>query len=176
MEVKKRQTGSALLVIDVQQGLFEKGTPIYQAEVVLVNINALIARARESAAPVVFIQHADPRGMPEGSSAWQLHPALQQRKGDLYMGKTISNAFDDSPLDGLLRGRGINAVVACGLVTHACVKNTCLGALDLGYAVTLAADAHSNYSKDAAAIIAKWHQKLEEKGCTLLPTAAITFA
>jgi hypothetical protein len=39
------QGKAALLVIDVQKGLFERATPIHKAEQVLQNINALIRNA-----------------------------------------------------------------------------------------------------------------------------------
>ena len=52
-----QKTKSALLVIDVQQEMFEKNTPVYSAEQMLANINALAEKARATGAAVVFIQH-----------------------------------------------------------------------------------------------------------------------
>ena len=60
-----------------------------------------------------------------------------------------------------------------GLVTHGCVKATCEGALALGYAVMLAADGHSSYSKDAARLIEDWNRKLGEMGAQVMPAAQI---
>jgi len=47
---------AALLIIDVQNGLFRKSSPIYQAESLLKNINTLVARADWAGAPV-FLTH-----------------------------------------------------------------------------------------------------------------------
>jgi hypothetical protein len=44
-----------------------------------------------------------------------------------------------------------------------------------GFDVTLAGDAHSNFSKDAPRLIRKWHNILGEKGAMVLDTADITF-
>ena len=55
-------------------------------------------------------------------------------------------------------------MIVTGLVTHGCVKATCLGALELGYAVVLAEDGHSSYSKDAARLVEEWNRKLGEAG------------
>ena len=74
-----------------------------------------------------------------------------------------------------MTSRGIGRVIVTGLVTHGCVKATCLGALALGYAVTLAADGHSSYSKDAAPLIEEWNRKLGEAGASVMPTSQIAF-
>jgi nicotinamidase-related amidase len=59
MKQHTQQRETALLVIDVQKGLFEKTTPIYRAKQVLENINTLINKARQENVPVVFIQHSN---------------------------------------------------------------------------------------------------------------------
>lgn len=72
---------SALLVIDVQQGLFNP--PPAEAEQVLTRINQLSERARQAGAPVIFIQHQTAHEeLPHGSEAWQIHAALQVKNGD----------------------------------------------------------------------------------------------
>jgi len=48
------QSKIALLVIDVQQGLFERPTPLYQAEALVKNINLLIDKARRANGGSVF--------------------------------------------------------------------------------------------------------------------------
>jgi len=62
------------------------------------------------------------------------------------------------------------------MVTHGCVKSTCLGALELGYQAVLAGDAHSSYNVDAAAMIAKWNRQLAEQGVAVMDSAQISFA
>ena len=67
-------------------------------------------------------------------------------------------------------------MIVTGLVTHGCVKATCEGALALGYAVVLAADGHSSYSKDAARHVEEWNRKLGEAGARVVPAAEIGLA
>lgn len=165
----------ALLVIDVQSGLFQKSTPIYHADELLANINSLVERAHQAGALVGYVQHSSDKVLPNGSAEWQLHPQIQRQKGDLQIHKQHGNAFEDTPLGAELQARGIRNLVIGGLVTHGCVKATCLGALELGYRVVLVGDAHSSYSKDAARLIEDWNTKLQESGVELRLASEISF-
>ncbi|HOE34927.1 MAG: isochorismatase family protein [Chloroflexi bacterium] len=167
---------SALLIIDVQQAMFTKSTPVFQADQLLENIRSLAQKARSAGAPIIWIQHSDARDLAPGTAGWQLHPALAPAAADLMMTKQKGNAFEGTNLKELLAASAIGSVVICGMVTHGCVKNTCLGALAEGYQVTLAADVHSSYSKDAAALIEKWNALLAEAGVRVAESAAISFA
>jgi nicotinamidase-related amidase len=170
-----RGQATALLVVDVQQGLFRKSTPIYRAAPLLDAIQGLIARAHAAGAPVIYIQHASDKVLPFGSADWQLHPQLQPGAEDLIVHKQHGNAFEDTRLDEVLAARGVGRVVVTGLVTHGCVKATCLGALERGYAAVLAEDAHSSFSKDAGQLIQEWNRKLAAAGAGVAPAAEIAF-
>jgi nicotinamidase-related amidase len=175
MEAKTNRE-TALLVIDVQQGLFHKSTPIYQADELLMKINCLIDQAREAGVPVIFIQHSSEKVLPAGSADWQLHPDLHTLVGDQIVHKTHPNAFDDTDLAAILSERGINHLVLTGLVTHGCVKSTCLGALELHYEVTLVSDCHSSFSPKADQMINEWNENLKLKGAGLLPARDVMFS
>lgn len=168
-------TNRALLVIDVQQGLFEKSTPIYKSEELLENITSLIDQAHRSNTPVFFIQHSDSRALVKGSPEWKLHSRLQPLSKDNIVHKQHGNAFEDTSLDESLRAKNIKTLVITGLVTHGCVRATCIGALHLGYEVILVKDAHSNYSKQAAGLIDEQNQKLSESKVDLKSTSEIVF-
>ena len=168
-----REQASALLVIDVQQGLFRKSKPIYRAEPLLNTIGTLIERAHAAGLLVVYIQHASDKMLPFGSADWQLHPRLHPGEKDVIVHKQYGNAFEDTPLHTALARCGVGRVIVTGLVTHGCVKATCLGALKLGYAVVLAEDGHSSYSKDAARLIEEWNRKLGEAGAAVVSAAQI---
>ena len=165
----------ALLIIDVQQGLFEKPTPIYKAEELLEKISTLIGRAHQSGVPVFYIQHSDLKALLKGSANWRLHPRLQPLAIDQIIHKQHGNAFEDTNLDEALRSRNITILVVTGLVTHGCVRATCLGARQLGYKVVLVEDGHSNYNKQAARIIDEWNQKLSAENIELRSAAEIEF-
>jgi nicotinamidase-related amidase len=171
-------TGSrdcSLLVVDVQQGLFEQSTPIYRAEELLENITSLIDQAHSTNTPVFYIQHSGSNTLVRGTPQWKLHPRLQPMSTDNIVHKQHGNAFEETTLDGSLRAKNITTVVVTGLVTHGCVRATCLGALKSGYKVILVKDAHSNFSKQAAQRIDELNQKLSEKKVELRSTAMVDF-
>ena len=166
---------TALLVIDVQQGLFEQSKPVYQAEQLLSNLEILIQVARQADAPVVFIQHSNQKQLVRDTPAWQLHPRLQPLPGEPIVHKEHGNAFEATDLQAELQSRGVSRVLITGLVTQGCVRATCLSALKEGYQVTLISDGHSTYSRDAAKVIEKWNQAFRDKGAELKETGQIDF-
>lgn len=176
MQQQNQQRVTALLVIDVQKGLFEKPTPIHRAEQVLENISYLIDQAHRKNMPVVYIQHSSPKALEKGSSAWQLHAQIHPRPDDILIHKRHANAFEETNLREELEKRKVSSVVVTGLVTHGCVKATCLGAIEEGYHVVLVRDGHSSYSNDAAELIEKWNQALHEKGADLLAAQKVRFS
>lgn len=166
---------SALLIVDVQQALFQKSTPVYGAASLLEKINALVQRAHAAGALVVYIQHDDGRALARGSDGWQLHADLRPSAKDLLIEKQHPSAFDGTALHATLQARSVRHLVVTGMVTHGCVRATCLAAHKLGYAVTLAADGHSSYNKDAGGLIAEWNGKLGALGIAVHPAAEILF-
>jgi len=166
---------SALLVIDVQYGLFHESTPIYKAKTLLDNVLSLVSRAQAAGVPVIYVQHCEEEGLVKDTEAWQLHPRLAPRPTDPLVFKEYGNAFKATPLQEILTARGVNRLVLCGLMTPYCVQSTCLGALALGYPVTLAADAHSTNGEQVAKVIKEWNTKLQAAGAVIKPTVEITF-
>lgn len=140
MESKK----TALLIIDVQQGLFKKSVPIYKARELLQNLGILINKARLADVPVYYVQHSGKGGLERDSSGWQFHPQLPPVEPDHVIHKEHGNAFEETNLDDVLKAENVTSLVMAGLVTHGCVKATCLGGKAQGYEVTLVSDAHSN--------------------------------
>ncbi|NXZ86000.1 cysteine hydrolase [Serratia fonticola] len=140
---------SALLVIDVQQGLFNP--PPAEAEQVLARINQLSERARQAGVPVIFIQHQTAHEeLSAGSAAWQIHQGLQVKPGDHRVDKTTPDSFLRTNLGKLLIAEGVTQLVICGYSTEYCVDTTTRRAVGLGYPVVLAADAHTSHDKPHA--------------------------
>jgi nicotinamidase-related amidase len=165
----------ALLIIDVQRGLFNRPTPIYRADRLLKNIQTLVDHSHEKCIPVFYIQHENKSMLAKGTEAWELHPQMHPESGDGLIHKRHGSAFQETDLEKELIAREVGKIIVTGLVTQGCVRATCLNALELGYKVLLVEDAHSNYSKDAERIIEEWHNKLSEKGVELIATEEIQF-
>ncbi len=167
---------TALLVIDVQQGLFQKPTPLYRAQEVLDNINLLVRRAHDAHVPVVYIQHSTDTNLVEGTDAWKLHPAMQPVPGDILIRKHHGNAFEGTPLGEKLEALHVGRLVITGLTTHGCVYATCQGAHALGYEVILVQDAHSNYNEQAAEIVHTYNERVVQEGIARLQkTSEVAF-
>ena len=129
-------------------------------------VNDAVREAVESGAFVVATQDWHPESTPhfaKDGGIWPVHcvagtwgaelapdivlpgGAPRVRKGsngeDGYSGFTMRDPVtgEESPteLDGLLRERGIERLVVCGLATDYCVKATALDGIRLGYEVSL---------------------------------------
>ena len=72
-------TGTALLLIDVQQALFQPAPRPHEADAVIARINALAAQARAAGVPVLWVQHETVPGhrLAHGSPGWALADGLQ---------------------------------------------------------------------------------------------------
>jgi nicotinamidase-related amidase len=143
---------SALLVIDVQQGLCEGRWAAHDINGVIDRINALSQKARTANVPVVMIQHeSSDLGdlLAYGSAGWQFATALTVKTSDIRMRKRATDSFHNTPLQSILEQHAIEHVVICGLQTEFCVDTTTRRAMALGYSGTLVADAHSTCDNDA---------------------------
>lgn len=134
---------SALLIIDVQIGLVRLMPPELQNRV-LLNVTALLSKARASGILVLFIQHDGPKGHPlEAESAgWAIHPSILPLSGETVIRKKASDSFFETGLAEELQHDAIRHLIIAGGMTEYCVDTTCRRAITLGYDVTLVADAH----------------------------------
>lgn len=140
----------ALIVIDVQRGLFDPQPRPAEADEVVGRINALAARARAAGAPVIFVQHERPGDLEADSPGWALQDRLQVETGDHRIRKSTPDAFLRTGLDEVLAFSGVDQVVICGYATEFCVDTTTRSAAAHGYGVVLAADAHTTHDKPHA--------------------------
>jgi nicotinamidase-related amidase len=135
---------SAVLVIDVQQGLCEGIDAAFESPQTIARINQVTAKARVAGLPVVFIQHESPGDyLAHGSPAWQLADGLHAVSTDLRVRKTTCDSFHHTDLADVLQAHGVTDLVVCGMHTEFCVDTTTRRALALGYPVVLVADAHT---------------------------------
>jgi nicotinamidase-related amidase len=130
---------TALLVIDVQQGVVEGA---HAREAVVANINNLVAKARRERVPVVWVQHSDD-GLVQGSEEWRIVPELDPQPSEPLVAKNWGDAFEDTTLETVLSGLGVGKLVVTGVQTDMCIRSTLHGALTRGYDATLVSDAHT---------------------------------
>jgi len=148
---------TALLVIDVQQGLCEGEHAAFDSQQVIARINMVTEKARDAGAVVVFVQHESESGFMEpGSRAWQFADGLHLAPSDLRIRKTTPDSFNRTALQDVLKQHRVTDLVVCGMQTEFCVDTTTRRALALGYPVVLVEDAHTtenNAHLSAAQII-----------------------
>jgi nicotinamidase/pyrazinamidase len=153
---------TALIVVDVQNDFADPAGSLAVARAgrILPRINGEVGAAREAGASVVYTQDWHPESTPhfaKDGGIWpvhcvadtwgaELHPDLVIdgeiiRKGtngeDGYSGFTmrepVTGEMIPTPLEALLRERGVSRVMICGLATDYCVNATALDARRLGF-------------------------------------------
>ena len=158
--------GVALIVVDLQNDFADPGGSLYVrgAEEAVGSVVHEIGAARAAGALVVCTQDWHPPVTPhfqKDGGIWpvhcvadtwgaEFHPALPVglevvRKGvdggDGYSGFSVRHPVTGetapTPLVELLRTRGIERLVVCGLATDYCVVETVVDARMLGYPVTV---------------------------------------
>lgn len=148
----------ALIVIDMQVGMLDGETVPHDLDNVVDKINTVAEVIRGRALPVIFIQHHGATGevFAVGESGWQVLPSIQQAPSDVFVPKTICDAFYGSNLDALLKKTEIDHLLISGWATDFCVDTTIRAAISREYDVTVIADAHTARDRlhlDAASII-----------------------
>jgi nicotinamidase-related amidase len=144
------QSKTALLIIDVQLGMFAEGDPVYRGAELLATISDLIIRARDAGVPVIYVQHSGGDGhlLEPGSPGWPIHPAVVPAKGELVIHKRHPDPFQGTDLQHELEVRRVRRLIVAGIQTEYCVDTTCRRAYSLGYDVTLVQDAHSTWDTE----------------------------
>lgn len=156
----------ALLIIDMQQGLFHAVPAPHESARVLANIQSLIAKARAVGAPIFVVRHTGPAGSPiaPGSALTQVIAELDvDAQRDVIFDKTRQNAFVGTALEAQLREAGVSELVIVGMKTEMCVDSTSRAAADLGLRPVLVSDAHTTFDSPAlpaASIVAHHNHTL----------------
>jgi nicotinamidase-related amidase len=138
-----------LIVIDLQKGL--TGFPMAHAFSDIMNRSARLARAfRERGLPVALVNVTGlaPGRTDAGSPKLSFPPdwtelveELEQQAGDYAVTKQRVGAFIGTPLDDVMRTRGVTQVFLTGVSTSMGVESTGRSAYDLGYNVVFVVDA-----------------------------------
>jgi nicotinamidase-related amidase len=163
---------SALVLIDLQQGIVGRTLAPHSGTDVVRNASQLAARFRELGATVVLVRvafHADsrdllrvpadvpapfnPGSLPPGWS--DLHPEVGPKPGDLVITKRQWGAFYGTDLDLQLRRREVRTIVLGGIATNIGVESTARSAYEHGYAQVFAEDAMSSMDAESHAFAVK---------------------
>jgi ureidoacrylate peracid hydrolase len=153
---------AALLIIDVQNYCTRREACASQyfhwslRETVLPNICRLQLACRTAAIEIVYsvIENMTRDGrdrsldykisgidVPLGSRDAQVLDEIAPADDEMIFRKTSSSVFISTNIDYVLRNLGVGSLIVAGIMTDQCVESAVRDACDLGYLVTLVADA-----------------------------------
>ena len=136
----------ALLIIDIQNDYFPGGNmELEGADAAGSRAGEALAAARKRGMAVLHVRHLSTRPgatffLP-GTKGAEIHPSVSPKGDELVVEKNFPNSFRATRLEEALKAKGVKELVVAGMMTHMCVDATVRHAADLGYKVTLLADA-----------------------------------
>ena len=160
-------TSSVYLILDMQnelvheEGPSAKGPmgPLLKERRTIENTQLAIERARAAGVKVGFVRvgfsedyHECPAGSPLfggaakagmfklGTWGTEIHPALDQRPGDIQVVKHRVSPFYSTSLEAILRANGIRRIYCSGISTNAVVQATVREGHDRDYEIIVLED------------------------------------
>ena len=139
MSAYEDRTNTALLVIDVQNGVVDYAK---NRNVIVAKIGGLVDRARAAGTNVIWVQHSED-DMPIDSEYWQIVPELKPAKDEKIIHKQWRSSFEETDLEQVLEELQVGHLIVTGAQTNYCVRHTVHAAIERGLDVTLVEDAHT---------------------------------
>jgi nicotinamidase-related amidase len=110
----------------------------------------LLAAWRAADGPVVHAQHCsrNPQSrLHRTHPGWKIKPEVSPRAGELVVEKDVNSCFIGTPLESVLREKGVTSLVVAGLTTDHCVSTTVRMAGNLGFETYVVSDATATFDK-----------------------------
>jgi len=158
------------------EGLWGRlGVDLAMSRAIIPAMQSLLDAARAAAVPVIYIQMTNLPDMGAqsptrirygvlklklkldqvicsvGSWGANVIAEIAPRPDELVIRKWRYSAFDGTPLDQVLRSRGIQTVLLCGTTTSVCVESAARDAFAHDYYTVVATDCVSDIRRD-------WHE------------------
>ena len=131
----------ALLVIDIQNA-FIPHMDQNGRDAAMERINYYIELFRQKGYPVIRVYHTDPKNGPApDTEPFEFPSSVKIKKEDAKVIKTYGDAFNKTDLDKILKDKGCNTVLLCGLSATGCVQATFIGAQNHDYISIMIKDA-----------------------------------
>src|ERR1700724_2693640 len=116
MSTLKNRPNTALLVIDVQNGVVGAA---HERDAVVANVGSLVEKARREQVPVVWGQRSE-RGLARGSDGWGIAPELPPADAEPLVEKNYGDSFEATNLETVLSGLAVGRLVVVGAPTDPC--------------------------------------------------------
>lgn len=136
----------ALLLVDVQLDYFPGGAyPLAGPDAAAAAARSVLDGFRAAGEPVVHIFHVDTDPAATffrpGTAGIGIHPLVAPIAGEPVLEKQEPNSFIGTGLQALLTDAGITDLVIVGMMSSMCIDSTTRAAHELGFVVTVVADA-----------------------------------
>jgi nicotinamidase-related amidase len=159
-ELLLNPTKTALVLIDLQNGIVSRDTKPYAASEVVERSVRMANALRTKGGLVVYVRvnlgdflelpadevHGLPKDIPAAAS--EIASSAEMQAGDLLITKRHWGAFAGTSLESELRTRGIDTVVLAGIATNIGVESTLRQGTGLGFAFVTVEDACSTFSAE----------------------------
>lgn len=142
-EATSRRMPQSLLVVGAQGGFLQMPGGFYPLDAV-TKIKDLIAYFRNTEREVIYVNLVSTSKISPffpGCSGSRNILELKPFKKDEVLNRHFNDPFSDSQLNEILQKKSIKSFAVCGFSLNHCVDATVRRASDLGYDVTLVADA-----------------------------------
>ena len=137
---------TALLIIDIQNDYFPGGAmELEGAEAAGAQAAKALEKFRREGLPVFHVRHVSIRPgatffLP-GTPGAEIRDCVKPLESETVVEKNFPNSFRGTALQNYLDKHKVKNLVVAGMMTHMCVDASVRQAADLGYKVTLLADA-----------------------------------
>jgi nicotinamidase-related amidase len=142
--------GTALLLIDLQQGFDAPGWGARNNSDAERNVARLLSGWRAAGWPVIHVQHLSKEpGSPlgPGQPGAEFKAEAVPEEGEAFFQKSVNSAFIGTDLESYLREHGIDALTIVGLTTDHCVSTTARMAGNLGFEAYVVDDATATFDR-----------------------------
>lgn len=133
---------ATLVLIDYQNEYLAGPVRLVEPEAAIEKARQLLVAARAAGAKIIHVAHKGAAGgmFDRGAHRGAIVDALTPIAGEAVVEKIRPNGFSDTNLAEIVGPAG-TPVIFAGFMTHNCVSSTARAAKDLGYGITIAADA-----------------------------------
>lgn len=134
---------ACLVVIDMQNEYLDGPVALPDARGAITHAQSLLSRARDAGSSIFHVAHKGRAGslFDRDAERGRIVDELTPLAGEAVIEKALPNAFTGTGLANLITKTGRKDVIVVGFMTHMCVSSTARAALDLGFRVTIDAEA-----------------------------------
>ena len=152
---------SALLILDMQRYFLEKSSHAYIPSVLTIieKIKSLTIAFNEKNLPIILTRHLNSKEDAKLMALWwkdlitekddlsEIIPELNL-PNSIVIKKTQYDGFYQTPLEDILREKGITQIVITGVMSHLCCETTARSAFVRGFTVFFPVDGTATYNED----------------------------